>query len=475
MYPDCKRIKATLPENDHTIDAIQHLLPDALTASAHVIVMNYSRVFSIKEIGAMNDRYLQSRPYWTVFQEEYPWQSHRVYHVIYIRLHNIDKPLMKMAEVMNPVDCSQRYLVIRGYHDFDEYGNQHYNLDSFAQTYLGAIPIVHIREYAKFIDDGYCPDQINKHLCAFLPMTNCSLPKHYLECKDYDPSCTPGQLVYSSATPDANIIDSSDLDKNFRRIAVEPFSMVGERVRSHVVFNFDQVSREKQSSGSIGSLYYTSIFLRRNYDFRSRSADLIHKFRSSSVPHFAANKQCIGIHIRRHDRSKEGYDMMKYCKEFVVDGGGEKCHNRTTGEPLAEACVHYFDFACNSAAPFGAITLDAYLKAAELLLENPSDPKIAFIITDDGHWVTSESKRFKDEWEIHVFPAQPRHRSRATVNGVTLFSSIEVLQQCNGLVGHSVSAFTVLLQAIMCVRHGPRNNMRFGECPKFFDFRELAH
>ena len=481
MYPGCRKVKATLPPSDTSVDAIQHLLPDALTASAHVIVVNYSHTFTVNEIGAMTDRYLQSRPHWTVFQEEYPWQSHRMYHVVYIRLSNVDKPLMSMAEVMNPIDCSLRYLIFRGYRDFDQYGNEYANLATFADQYMGAIPLVHIREYAKFIDDGYCPDQINKHLCAFLPMTNCSLPRRYLECQNYEASCTPRNHVYSSATPDAELIyedsSKSDIRDKFQRLSIEPFSMVGELIRSHEVFDFENVVKGKYSIGGIGSLYFTSIFFRRNYDFRSRAAEMIHQFRLTTSPHFAATKPCVGIHIRRHDRTREGYDILKYCHEIVLNSSDGNFYNRTTGERILERTPRkdYFNFACGSAIPFGAITMDAYLKAADLLFEKPWDgPKTVFIITDDGAWAAEESKRFLHDWEIHIFPAQPNHRSRATINGVTLFASIEQLQQCSGLVGHTTSTFTQLLRAIMCVRHGPRNRMRFGECPKFFDFRELG-
>jgi hypothetical protein len=204
---------------------------------------------------------------------------------------------------------------------------------------------------------------------------------------------------------------------------------------------------------------------------------MIHTFRRSSKPAFNANDQCVAIHIRHHDRVKPGYDMLKYCSEFVRISRKE-CHNKTDGKPIEPDCRNGwdFDYACNSAVPFGGITFAAYLKAAALLMDNTINvTKTVFIMTDDGAWVDQEKQPFVGEWNIQVLPAQPRHRSRATINGVTLFSSIELVQQCTGLVGHTVSAFTVLLRAMMCIRHGPKNNIRFGECPKFYDFRALSN
>ena len=480
IYSGCRRVRATLPDSDKEADAIERMLPDALTASVHVIIVQYGKALLIEEVGRMSDRFLQSRPQWTVYHEEYSWQMHRTHHLIYIRLSNIDRPLIQVAEILNPSDCSSRPLVFKGYHDFDEYGNEHINIGGYSNTFLGTISLVHIHEHAKFIDDGYCPNEINKYNCAFLPMTNCPLPKHYFECTDHDQSCIPWSHVYSSAAVDAHLIykdfNSNKFRRSIQRPRIDGFSVVGDEYLSRAVFDFEHVSKRKYSMDGIGSLFYTGIFFRRNYDFRAQTAKMIHNFRHTTQPNFGPNQECVAIHIRHHDRVKPGYDMIKYCNEFVRRPDNT-CYNRTNGAPIEPDCQNYWDhnYACASAVPFGGITMEAYLKAAELLMDNPkSGSKTVFIVTDDGAWVEQESKPFLGEWAMQVLPAQPNHRSRATINGVTLFASIELLQQCSGLVGHSVSAFTTLLRALMCIRHGPKNNLRFGECPKFYDFAKTA-
>jgi hypothetical protein len=285
--------------------------------------------------------------------------------------------------------------------------------------------------------------------------------------------------VYTNATANATVAfesyDNGAFRQKITRPTVRSVSAYGDEYKSHAVFDFDNVKTNKYSFDGLGSLFYTAIFLRRNYDFRTQVAKMIHTFRRSSKPAFGANDQCVAIHIRHHDRVKPGYDMLKYCSEFVRKPNG--CYNKTDMQPIEPDCQNHwdFDYACNSAVPFGGISFEAYLKAAALLMDGTIDgPKTVFIMTDDGAWVDQEKLPFVGEWNIQVLPAQPRHRSRATINGVTLFSSIELAQQCTGLVGHTVSAFTVLLRAIMCTRHGPKNDIRFGECPKFYDFRSLA-
>ena len=477
VFSACQVVRVSLPAENKAVNAIESLLPEELTSSAHVIIVEYNPVLPVEELGRMSDLFLQSRPQWMVYHEDYPWQRKKTLHLIYLRQINIDEPLMQLAELLNH-ECD-RPLVFKGYHDFDEYGNEHYNIAGFISENLGTITLIHIKEHAKFIDDGFCPNEINKYNCAFLPMTRCPLPKHYLECPNYDEACTPESLVYSNASSNAIVIYKNYNNKKFRktieRPPIEEFSAVGDAYYSHAVFDFEHVSKEKYSVDGIGSLFYTGIFFRRNYEFRNRTAKMIHDFRQSTKPYFGPNDECVAIHIRRHDRVKPGFDMIKYCNEFVRNSD-DTCYNRTNGKKIQPDCrLHWdYDYGCPSAVPFGGITMQAYLNAAELLLNNRTTGfKTVFIITDDGAWVEQESRPFRDEWAIQILPAQPMHRSRATINGVTLFSSIELVQQCSGLVGHSSSAFTILLRVLMCTRHGPRNGIRFGECPKFYDFGVL--
>jgi hypothetical protein len=316
-------VRATLEGDDLGVQAMQDLLVDSITEAAHVILVEYKDHMSIEALGLMSDHYLQSRPYWTVYHEEYPWQKHRSHHIIYIRVLNLDESLHNISQVMNPQDCSRRVLVLKGYHDFGEYGNEHHNLLRYFNDFSGAITLVHIKQRANFIDDGYCPNETNKYNCAFLPMTNCSLPTSYLNCTNFDPQCTPGITdyhVYLSATPPARLFRKTfEEDKGFHKLLlkpqIQPPHLVGLEYLSPRPFDFSNVTTRSYVISSIGSLHFTAIFLRRNYDFRTQVAKMIHTFRRSSKPAYGANDQCVAIHIRHHDRVKPGYDMLKYCSE----------------------------------------------------------------------------------------------------------------------------------------------------------------
>lgn len=486
MYTNtCKRLKVRLHDsttsNTSIASLLEQYLPDSRTSSAHVISIEYKDTMSRDRIGSISDAFLQRRPNWIVYHEEYSWQKHRSNHVMYIRVGGaLDTTLQQMASVLNPSDCSSRPLVFKGYEDFDEYGNEHFNIADYYQTVLGSISLVHIHTYAKFIDEDYCPNEINKYKCAFLPLTYCPLPLHYTNCSEE--SCVPGNFVYANAQTSSKLLstnyDNEKLNDVLPKVHIKSVSMVGDVYRSSSALDFTSVDKQKYTMDGLGSIFYTAIFLRRNFDFRSRSAKLIQNLRQSSKPVFNANDHCVAIHIRHHDRVKLGHDMLKYCQDFVRNPDGS-CYNRTNNQPIEPDCGNGWDidYGCTTAVPFGGISFGDYLKAADTLI-GPNmfgnQSRTVFIMTDDGEWVKRESQPYLKNWTIHTMPAQPKHRSRATINGATLFASMELVQQCSGLVGHSLSAFTVLLRAIMCVKHGPKNNIQFGKCPKFYDFGTLS-
>lgn len=145
-------------------------LPDTMTALVHVILIEYGDMLSVDALGRYSDEFLTSRPHWTVYHEDFAWSKHRSNHMIYIRANNLDVTLEAIGAMLNPPDCSSKYLVFRGYNDFDEYGNEHYNIANFFNYVRGSIPIVHINLYAK-VEHSYmhvCVYTSNIYSCIFV-------------------------------------------------------------------------------------------------------------------------------------------------------------------------------------------------------------------------------------------------------------------------------------------------------------------
>jgi hypothetical protein len=147
--------------------------------------------------------------------------------------------------------------------------------------------------------------------------------------------------------------------------------------------------------------------------------------------------------------------------------------NKTTSEKIPHCGLNIdHDYGCNTAIPYGAITFGQYIAAIKII--NHSKNKNIFIITDDIKWVKKESKSYKKEYHIHIFPTPSQHRLPNNYNGANVFASFQVAQQCSGFVAHLGSAFSELILKYMCFHHRKNGKSIFGQCPDVFDFSKLS-
>lgn len=163
-------------------------------------------------------------------------------------------------------------------------------------------------------------------------MTHCPMPSAYSKCVAKE-ACVPGAYFSGAHTEGKAVPVFTD---RFI-VPIDLPRMYGELYRSRTLFDFSDVDQTRYPYSNEGSVFYTSIFFRRNYDFRSRASEIVHAFRETTMPRFDSTQSCIGIHIRHHDRVKEGYDMSKYCNEFVRRTDGT-CYNKTSKRPIETDC-----------------------------------------------------------------------------------------------------------------------------------------
>jgi hypothetical protein len=448
----------------------------------YVIIVSNSPEQSKLEVAQMLDTFLMTRPWWVVFEEKKDRS-------ILIKINDVEirRYLQATSYVQYPFSCADRMMFIRSYlYGFSEYGNEYSNIASNYQTSLGAIFDIYgmnitITKRISFLDNDYCPGILNKWNCAFLSSTNCSWPSEVTRCDGYDlKTCQVHDgVLYSEATPRGEIIDSSKAEKNLILLS----SLLSLRkysqqllVQWKEVNNFENLSKASINVElSAENIFPIAFIFRLNHDFRRKVWQQISNFRRTTIPHLNSKVNCIMIHIR-HDDRKLGLsemELLKFCKEFIRTDNG--CSNSTTGASIPHCSNDIdLDYGCSTAIPFGAITFNQYIQAAQSLVQDSDQRPDIFIITDDGKWVKTESKAYKKEWNIHIFPAPPNHREPSTANGANVFASFQLAQQCSGLVGHHGSAFTQLIHMYMCYQHRINGKVLFGECPATFDFSVLA-
>lgn len=430
----------------------------------YALKIKYPANWNTSKIAVFNDAFLTPRPWWMVIAEKYEWDSASESSLRLIRMLQMDKQFMAMAAVQYPTNCEDHMYTLRCTGGFNEYGAEYGNIESMYIAYSGSIVDETVGSNAHWVHDNYCPNTLNKFRCAFLPPHNCTV-------KEFP--CSRPIMCFDKATVDAKSVD--DFRSKLPPLHLEDISSQLVIFYLHESQNYNTFVRKVKKINISPSLYYIGLLFRQNYDYRSRVAQFVNEFRKSN--HFYSNQSCIAFHIRRGDRVIDGKNMIEHCKYIV-----SHCMNETNTTEFIRSgpfygCIQYqfdyFGLGCHTAVPYGGLSFDMYMKAAEIISKNTDGTKTIVVMTNDHAWSVEKSLAYLSDWKIHVTPQPPHFRGSSVEHGVINQGSIELTQQCSSLIGHYGSAFTQLLERYMCFRHGPSNDLKFGTCPIRFDFSEL--
>jgi hypothetical protein len=347
-------------------------------------------------------------------------------------------------------------------------------------------------EAAIYASKNFCPDIVNKRLCAFLPLTNCTMPTFLTEMKGPETSakCWTSTFVhYSNATaqgvkfpsrppnpPRNPVIDQ--LEHKFEPLVRQPTPF------ETAVF-YDALGRKlpntRRNGGSIHNppviptLRTQAFLFRPNARFRRMVMEQVHNYRTDE--NFPLGTQCASIHIRRGDRLPPDRfhvtNLTEWCSQYRRFTNNGSCINIV--DPTDRTDV--VDWGCFSVHPYGTLKLTDYLEKAEVLLGNSSTN--VFVMTDDAKWLKQEqallaNTRFKD-WKVHALAAKYDKHSRGfdpnvaneheTENGVEFLASLTLARQCQSFVGHFGSGFTGTIYHALCFQHDHST----GKCPAAYD------
>lgn len=330
-----------------------------------------------------------------------------------------------------------------------------------------------------------CPHLINKRHCAFLPLTNCTLPDLITKSKggvDYKEKVFPSDFMYfSEASPNGVVVRDgnkhvSEPKNEYHEELKKKYEQPGLLSKPFVLNEFldgntPGVPTKNKVQGHCQNSPYTNVVLpghgliwRPNALYRSLIAKRIAA--EKNLRPWPPGSQCVAMHIRRGDRTYSQINMREFCANHTRIGTGmDNCRNKWTNEK--HSCDDLGDKGCFTRHPFGALTLQEYLDKSWQLLQTRN----VFIMTDDGEWLKREKEKVSSEWKIFTLSAALNSRAHdskeATNNGVDFLASIELVRNCQAFVGHWGSGVSHLGFHAMCFHHGAKT----GVCPPACDFK----
>lgn len=487
---DCKQLSVVLSSNFSfdTFDG-ESIYQEDDDPAVDVLSIKYPVHWTAKQAAIFGDKFLTPRPWWMVITERYDWDSRpgSIDKLRLIRMPVVGKLLKQLAKTQYTSNCETSKYSVRCTGDFNEYGAEYSNIMFLYLRFGGDIVDIWVVSNAHWVHDTYCPDTPNKFRCAFLPTHNCTVPAlPETECKSlvqYDKATLDGKAGYEYVSEAAV---SDEMTK----------SSITYKLKDNI-HDFSNYVTTNYRTNIKNDIFYIGLLFRQNYDYRSRVSQLVEEYRKMN--HFKSTEKCISFHIRRGDRVIDGKNMLQHCK-YIKD----LCYNesnvthlnlvddhnndnlRSESEELRGAvfsCLQYrydyFGLGCQTAIPYGGLSFDMYMSAANIIRDNMLKAdgvsvSTIVVMTNDHGWSVNQSKAYLTDWKVHVMPQPPHFRGSSVEHGVINQASIELTQQCSALVGHFNSAFTRLLFFYMCYRHGPLDDLTFSQCPIRFDFGGLA-
>lgn len=377
---------------------------------------------ALEDLGAAVDTFLTPRPWWTVVKEPYPTATAHVKHdkgsdhssstshlppnliVILQRYPYWEEQLRLIAATQFPYDASlnacgamsvtvgRQSCVHPGWHSVtDNYnmarGNRQFDIFSiFFPIY--AEPIGQANNSFMSVSD--CPNNPNQWTCAFLPMTNCTMPWLITDCRNR--TCQGDNFYFSSLLYPAN--DSGRLvvrDQLKPSVPVTSTARALHRLQkpgseflymlpyNRTVFKAKTIENIMNSPESIIFIFY--VMIRKTYLYRQRTAALLHTLRTTVAAHYhgkflSPTTPCVAAHVRRGDRvmyieaTHKPINMLEFCHNASqprIDGKPKpQCINEHGTLSECPAYNALSDFGCGEGEiPFESITLKDVVDKAE--------------------------------------------------------------------------------------------------------------
>jgi hypothetical protein len=522
----CLYAHLRLPHDDLTtlVGTLDELDSNNLVRRIFMKVHMHDTNASALAVDTQLDVFLTPKPWWLIISEEpqaRDAEEHKyVYNVYLLRYTQLMEGWLRLiANIQYPpteADCAQTPLKVVRYigkgwgsqmtlmgGDWGSNMDKIHNIwDSYTNDAHGKTP---------YLSGDACPNVINKHECAYLSLTNCTMPTVLTSAKGlealtaalpsdsqrFNSASASGVPVGVSNTAWKGpqrvqaLISSFELDHG--RYRVQPSSKFID-ARGRLIHGQNGISQPEPRYilPALGFMY------RERAPYRRLVHTAVSKFRNKyEFPvNFGDRQNCVSIHIRRGDRVHD--NIKEFCKQFRRFEENGTCVNFDEPSKPCERGVS--DFGCFSEHAYATLSLTDYLERAAALTDTPihsqsNTSMTVFIMTDDAKWLTEEltqlgiysnvvhsnstnasiasSNPFQN-WRILAVPArfdghsghEDQHVNHETDSGVEFLASVQLLRTCPNFVGHFGSGLTVALSHMLCFQHGASST---ANCPNIYD------
>ena len=486
--------------SNHALQSILNNIDDDSTIRRIVITFKNSTL-DFSAVGNVLDSFLTPRPWWKPVREPFNWQKHiNKREIILEKCSSEWEPFFRYLAVYHfpRADICEQTTLLVGRSSCVHPG--WFSVLSFYRMTFGSHPYaIHANYYPELADRANssawispsdCPPNMkNLWTCAFLTTTNCSFPKYVTDCNmnECNNEQNDGFSLYldkaavdGKKIPQANIASSGRSPPPTGSPIPFPISTSLPSAFINRPYDKDYVLRNYQKFDVLNPVDLTSaayvhrFLVRPNHFYRSRIAQMIHRFRASSSPHLNATARCVAVQLRRGDRAiPEHLDPVEWCynASHKLPCNGGYCNP---------------DLGCseNGGVPFASINLTHVIEKIPVLVG--PDVKNIIVASDDPDWVERQIIKMKllaPEWNIYTLspprlrevvprdePIPGYHYMRAeggTESGTFLFASLELATQCEGFIGHMGSGSTMMYHQYMCLNHAGTR----GICPPTYDMR----
>ena len=334
LHDQCREVM--LEVEVFSVFKLTELVPtiDSDLSLRRIVIRITNETTDTNAIGKEIDAFLTPRLWWYVQKETYDWNKHSRHIIVFDRVqHESESSLRLLAALQFPpsLEVCAKSPMLFNHRDFKHpgwysqlhmYQLAHHELP-FAITAMYVSSQNSIRYSASFITESDCPTTVNKWECAFLPLTNCSLPTLITNCTGVDcvlnsvPDTQHVSIVFDSASAMGNAVaaGSSEFKQTVARSQIPPLhnarfifeqNAAGEFPNAQIRFIKSYNPELAPFHWEMGfdlNFYTYNLFLRPSFFYRSKIEEVIHKLRKSH--NFPITERCVAAHIRRGDRTEK--------------------------------------------------------------------------------------------------------------------------------------------------------------------------